>query len=57
MKDKIIKLKTKKKVMEPVVKDSEWEAVIAYLEWFRKLSPELQGAATHLDEIVEVRRR
>ena len=57
MKDKIIKLKTKKTITEPVVKDSEWEAVIAYLEWHRKLSPELQGAATQLDKIVEVRKR
>ena len=41
----------KKVISEPVVKEQEWEAVIAYLEWWRNLDPALKGAATHNDKL------
>ena len=49
------KITTKKKVAEPVVKDSDFADVIAYIKWFNVLDPELQSAATHLDKIKELR--
>ena len=55
MREDKVKYKPKKTVVEPDLKDKDWESVIQYIKWWEKLDPALQKFATHYDKIRKVR--